>query len=758
MPWSIVRRKEKYCVQNDDTDEILKCYPTKEEAEKYKNALYANVPHARIKALDEMVLDVLGIPYGAPNNLDADGEYFNHQTKLFEQYYNNGLPPIVYYHGYGPDGKPMGSAEYIGKSISYEDKPEGRWFRVILDKASALARRVWQAAKEGLAYASSGSIHHLARSDDDGFIREWPLAELSVFDVDANRQPANKYAVAIPAMKTVYKQAGIVLPDGFDIDSQKTSLEEAVDDEVDTRQKSTIKGAVKMSDKDFTQVDIDRAKKEAEDALLAKQAAERKAQEEEQARIDAAVKAEREKLEAEHADKIKELEEAAMKGRRLDDNPDGDELEPGSAPWVAKYGYTWKYDDLDPGAHALMVGVLKAAKKVGRSDGGASEQAVKALHIKMIETEDKDGILIRPKMAMKAAGMPLSATKANDLNYSTYASYGDDWIGQTYSTQLWERIRLEARIAALMPTVVIPQGSESVIIPLQSTPPTFYKVAQATAQDSNPGPITRTVTTSKMGTDSQTLSVAKMGAATYYAGELEEDSLIMWAEELRNAMVIEGNEVLEHLLIDGDIETGASANINTIGGTPSGNEAYLLFDGFRKLALVTNTAQARAGGTLTAADFLETAKLMGLGGKNAIQKDKVIFISDLWTHWKTLELEEVKTKDVFVSPTIENGELTGLWGYKFYPSANMHRANQDTTYGLKANSDGKVDLTTAANNTTGSILAVRPDQWRLGIKRRMTIEVTRVPSADSSEIVALMRVGLVYRDTEASAITYGLGV
>ena len=88
----------------------------------------------------------------------------------------------------------------------------------------------------------------------------------------------------------------------------------------------------------------------------------------------------------------------------------------------------------------------------------------------------------------------------------------------------------------------------------------------------------------------------------------------------------------------------------------------------------------------------------------------------------------------------------------------MHRANQDATYGLKANISGKVDLGTAANNTTGSILAVRWDQWRLGYKRQMTFEVQRDAISDSTDIVVMMRVGMVNRDNEASAISYNVGV
>jgi hypothetical protein len=46
----------------------------------------------------------------------------------------------------------------------------------------------------------------------------------------------------------------------------------------------------------------------------------------------------------------------------------------------------------------------------------------------------------------------------------------------------------------------------------------------------------------------------------------------------------------------------------------------------------------------------------------------------------------------------------------------------------------------------------------LGFKRRMTFETVRVPSADATELTALMRVGIVKRDTDAAAISYNLTV
>jgi hypothetical protein len=210
---------------------------------------------------------------------------------------------------------------------------------------------------------------------------------------------------------------------------------------------------------------------------------------------------------------------------------------------------------------------------------------------------------------------------------------------------------------------------------------------------------------------------------------------------------------MESAVIDGDTETGATTNINDIADTPGGTEYWLLTNGFRKLALITNSANARDGGALTSSDFLETAKLMGVGGSNA-DVARTAFIIPYAVHWKALELADVKTRDVFSGATIESGRLTGIYGYPVLVSHHMHKPQVSRL----ANTAGKIDLNTAGNNTTSSIVAVRFDQWMLGWRRRMTLETTRVPAADSTEIVALMRWGMIYRDTEASAISYNITI
>lgn len=703
---------------------------------------------------DAWELDVLGVPFGGHNNgRDVDGEYFSPQTKLYLDRY--GTVPVVYYHGLDANtGRPSSEPQYIGKTTRYEVKADGVWFRVALDKANDYAARVWAAARQGIAKASSGSIEHLRRVAQDGHITHWPVAELSIFDAVGNRQPANQYAVALPAAKAVYAQAGISLPDdieGVDADDAEAATEgvqqsvsaaeagEPTQMEQQTEEATPTEG-IEMDEKqinEMVQAQVAAAIKAQQDAAAAAAQQEAAIQE----RVSAALKAQQ----ATHDTELAAAKADAAAGRRL---PGGAE-----APHVSQFNNIAKYDDLDAADLAVLAGVTSAIKSAGKG-AGPSEELRRALAVRLTEsTGDEDAQYRAAKSAMKAAGMPV---KSDELNRSTLSSYGDEWIGVTYSTQLWDKIRLQTPVAARIPTVVVPQGSESVIIPLASTSPTFYKMAQAADLAANPGRPTVTVTASRMGTNKQTLTVGKLGAAVNYTGELEEDSLIPWVSELRRDLTSEAAEVLEHIIIDGDTATGATTNINDIGGTPAGSEAFLLFDGFRKLALVTNTGNSRSAGTLAIEDYLETVKLLGLAGKNAADKAAVSILVDMWTHWKSLELAEVKTRDVFAAPTIENGMLTNVYGYNVITTPNMHRANLDATYGLKANTAGKVDLDTAANNTTGSILAVRWDQWRLGYKRRMAFEIQRDAISDSTVIVVTMRVGMINRDNEASAISYNV--
>lgn len=685
-----------------------------------------------VKAVGEWELDVLGVPYGGPEAKDAQGEFFDAATDLGEGRF--GLPPVVYYHGFTPEGQPAGMPEYIGRAVSSRKESDGVWYRVVLDKASALAKRVWESARAGLARASSGSIGHLVRREAGGHIRHWPVVELSLFDAVEGRRPANNYAVAVPVAKAVYEAAGLPLPD---IETEPEAGPEgeqsrggagamSLDGETDRNREATM--------------EPNDVKTLIAEAIAADRAEAAKAAQE-KAAFDAAVKAE--------VEKVTKANETEIAARRL----------PGGVPFVAKFNDR-KFDHMDVADHALMIGILQNSVRKGRGQA-PSDLAVKSLAGKLSADKSPDPEAFG---ALKAV-MP-EAMKANEVGYSTLANYGDEWVGVAYSNRIWEKVRANTFVLSKLESagsmMQIADGFESETIPLEGTDLSWYKVAQATAHTSGRPDVT--VTASKLGTANKSITLAKLGARGTYSGELVEDSLAPYIAAIRRSIEVGAAEMIEHAIIDGDTATAGTTNINDIGGTPAGTEVFMLLDGFRKLALVTNTANSRDGGALASGDFLETIKLMGIAGVSGSDPNRVSFICDPWTYFKAMELADVKTRDVYMSPTIESGKLTSVYGYGINPSWFMHYAGvamgtvTTASYQLKASSAGKVNQDTESANTLGALLAVRWDQWKFAWKRRLTIEVDRWPESDTNQIVAMARFGLGYRDTEASAISYNLTV
>lgn len=410
-------------------------------------------------------------------------------------------------------------------------------------------------------------------------------------------------------------------------------------------------------------------------------------------------------------------------------------------PAVAKYGDLRPYDNLDAGEQAVMLGVLAAAHKP------ASPAALKALAIKL--EGDKGEVGRVGQNAMKAMGM-----KANEIDYSTLSNYGDEWVGVAYSQAIWESIRVECKVLARLPQFEFPVGAESIVLPLESTDPVWYNVAEATSSATGYAGPTPTVTASNMGTGKANMTLAKLGARVIWTGELDEGSIVPFAGQLRIQLGKSGAEYLESAILDGD-PTLTVANINaTDGAGGTAGKWYTVWAGMRYSALITTAANSRsAAGSLDVTDYLETVKLMGAGGRNALDVSKVFFVVDAATYNKTRSLPEVLTKDVSSSPTIEGGQLVKLWGYDLIASGAMlmNSAKHLTT------AAGDISLTDSGNSY-GQIVAVRGDQWNFGWRRRMTMETTRWAASDSTEIVAMVRCGLIQRDTEASAVTYYVGV
>jgi len=489
-----------------------------------------------------------------------------------------------------------------------------------------------------------------------------------------------------------------------------------------------------MDEKEIQAMVAKAAAEAAAEALKADREAREEAQklaDAKQAEIDAAVKAAMDARDA--AEAVKGRLPQAINVNKIEDDA--------------------RYSHLDAGDIALMASALKAHGKPVSTD------AYRNMAIKLTSEEEQRREPGRE--ALKAIQRTVGpAIKTDEIENSTLASYGNEWAGVLYSGNLWNKIRQDSVVIAKLPSVEVPQGYESMSIPIEGTDPTFYHVAQAADLPTTEatGIPNATITTSQVETPTpRSLTVAKLGARVLWTGEMEEDSLVPWMPQLRAQLNAAAMEQLEHVIIDGDTATGGTTNINDIGGTPVTGRAYLAIDGLRKLALVTNTANSVSVGTLTVEDFLTIIKLMGAAGKNA-NPQSVSFIVDPNTWYKIFELDEFKTRDVYSNPTLERGMIPSPWGYPIMRSFSMHWWSRGFAgYEYKAQAaDGKIDEDTQSDNAAGAILAVRWDQWLMGWKRRMTMETTRIARADVTEIVVMLRMGLTYRDTEASAIGYGV--
>lgn len=177
-----------------------------------------------IKAVGEWELDVLALPF---NHKDSDGQWFDSNTIINEEEFKT--PLVKYQHGIMPGQMGMQAQPLtIGKSIegTLIKKADGWHIRIVLDKALSVAKTLMDAARKGLLAVSSGSIGHLARLDlgggrlipyeknRPGRIAIWPFAEVSLWERgNGNAEPANRFAVALPVMKAMYREAGLAFPD-----------------------------------------------------------------------------------------------------------------------------------------------------------------------------------------------------------------------------------------------------------------------------------------------------------------------------------------------------------------------------------------------------------------------------------------------------------------------------------------------------------------------------------------------------------------
>ncbi|GAB4573139.1 MAG: hypothetical protein Kow0077_14600 [Anaerolineae bacterium] len=346
-------------------------------------------------------------------------------------------------------------------------------------------------------------------------------------------------------------------------------------------------------------------------------------------------------------------------------------------------------------------------------------------------------------LAHKVRRAGLSALKADELSYSTQAGYGDEWVPDLWSAELWRQARLENVLLPLFRAVEMPSNPYE--LPVEGADPTVYYVPETTDEadltlgSGNPIP------DSKIGSGRVTLTARKLALRVGFSAELAEDSLIpvlsMYREQAMRALAA----AIDSVILNGDTETGATGNINSDDAAPPANATYLAFDGLRKLPLVTNTANGvSAGGDPTLA-LLRQARF-AMAHRYSVNPRHLAWIVDGGTYAKLLGLPEFLTMDkAGPQATALTGQIGFVDGTPVLVSAEMPLTM----------ADGKVNAT---GNTRGQAVCVYRPGWIVGYRRRIAASVDYLPYYDAYQMTATVRLALARLDDNVASALYNISV
>jgi HK97 family phage major capsid protein len=352
-------------------------------------------------------------------------------------------------------------------------------------------------------------------------------------------------------------------------------------------------------------------------------------------------------------------------------------------------------------------------------------------------------------LAHKIHKAGLTALKADELSYSTQAGFGDEWVPDLWSAQIWQRARLENAILPLFRSIEMP--SNPFELPIEGADPTVYFVPETKneadltlASSANPIP------DSKVGSGKAMLDAKKLALRVGFSAELVEDAIVpvlnVYREQAMKAILTS----IDHVLLNGD--TATSGNINKNGGTPASTDRYMAFNGLRKLALVTNADtppnRVDAGGAPTLA-LLRQARFT-MDAKYSARPSELAWIVDGGSYAKLLSLTEFLTMEkAGAMATAITGQIGFADGAPVIVSAEMP---------LTDGANGRVNSTTPANNVKGTALCVYRPGWFVGYRRRIAVSVDYLPYLDSYQLTATVRLALINFDTDVAAALYNVTV
>lgn len=372
------------------------------------------------------------------------------------------------------------------------------------------------------------------------------------------------------------------------------------------------------------------------------------------------------------------------------------------------------YDTLDALDMVHGYVLLRSAK----SFQGASERYANALIHKLTQS-----------------GQRLSAVKSpveGDLSATIITGYGDDWVPELWSQEIWRRARQDNVILPLFRAIEMPSNPFS--LPIEGTDPTVYYVPETTENDQLTLGADNSIPSSKVGSGKVQLDARKLALRVGFSAELVEDAIVPVLNIYREQAMRAIADSIDYVLLNGDTDD-TSSNINGGGSALAGNDRALAFDGLRKSGLGAGMSHASTSLNLSE---LRTARFL-MPPRYAARPNDLAWVVDSTTYSQMLGLNEFLTMEkAGASATAQTGQIGFIDGAPVMVSAEMPMTNSN---GVIAGS----------GNNKGTALCVYRPGWFVGYRRRIAVNVDYLPYYDSYQLTATVRVAFARFDASVTS-------
>ncbi len=379
------------------------------------------------------------------------------------------------------------------------------------------------------------------------------------------------------------------------------------------------------------------------------------------------------------------------------------------------------YDSLDAVdmLHGYML--MRAAKGFQ----GASERYASALSYKL-----------------NREGVEAAKSVTGDLNATIVTGFGDDWVPELWSQQIWQKARMENVILPLFRAIEMP--SNPFDLPVEGTDPDVFLVPETKDEAqlalNGSGAV---IPDSKIGSGKVQLNAQKLALRVGFSAELVEDAIVPVLSIYREQAMRAIANSIDYVLLNGDTNDNALADKNVNGaGSLNATDRFRAFDGLRKVALY-NQAVDNSGNLPTLAKLREAR--FSLAAKYAARPSDLAWIVDGTTYARLLGMSEFLTMDK-AGPlaTAQTGQIGYVDGVPVVVSAEM----PDTS------ATGKV---TGSGDDFGTAVCVYRPGWFVGYRRRIAVSVDYVPYYDSYQMTATVRLAFAPFNTGVASTLYDVG-